>query len=1019
MNENRSSADATPRPGARTGQNVIFLLFLCSGVSGLIYEVVWTRLLTVVLGNTVFAVSAVLTVYMGGLALGSFCAGRIIDRRTDPLRVYALLEIAIGAFGFCSSLLLIQTGPAYVWLHRTLGEYPALLHVMRYVFSFVLLGLPTTLMGATLPVLSRFAVDRQSVVGLKVGTLYAINTLGAAAGCYAAGFILIGNVGIHLTILSASVLSIIVGLVAWSCDRRLSVAAPLPSAAPADGNGEETPRSALRWLILGAFALSGLTALSYEVIWTRILILFLSNTVYAFAAMLTTFLAGVGLGSLVFSSFVDRRKLLVLGLGLMEAAIGFYALLSIYVFGHAEALLAFGQNFPEWKGTGAGFTKALALMLVPTFLFGGTFPIAARICSSSFARIGARVGELYSWNTVGAIVGAAATGFVLMPLLGLQGSLLTMLCLNLLVGIALCGAEPGLTRKDRSLLVCCLVALTVLGMAKSPRDVFRYMQETWVPSEKLVYYREDPAGTVCVRQIGRERKMYVDGLDVAGTEPIYLGSSKFLGHVPMLIHRNPKRAFVLGFGAGGTSHAISTYPSVVRIDAAEICRSVTRAARLFPEVHHGVLSNPKLRLMVNDGRHFLLTTSHKYDVISVDLSLPASAGAASLYTREFYALCRQRLDDGGLIVQWLPPGMMSLRYLQVILRTAREVFPHVGLWSTRFHEHLMMVASGAAPAIDYELCARRMTHPGVRRDLAEIGIRDPDTFLSYFIAAGEAVAGLAAGGDRGLNTDDLPRLEYRLPFRPDFPPRLENFSALKSIRRSVVSLLVNLDEGQKERVLEAESSTRRAFDSVLAQDYCNWGSWLLDRGRHREGMAAYEKALLTAPHDASVLTEAAMTFEALGRADEALERYTQALALQPDNPDLNQVVGAGMERRGKLAEAAKYYSAALRLNANHVDSLTGLASILATSQDREHRDGPRAVELAERACGIIGRSNPRALDVLAASYAEAGRFAEAASTAQRALELLHGRSASRAARAVQERIELYRKGRPYRRPKAP
>jgi len=1006
----------TGNPGTRTGRNVIFLLFLCSGVSSLIYEVVWTRLLTLVLGNTVFAVSAVLTVFMGGLALGSFCAGRIIDRRTDPLRVYALLEIAIGLFGFCSSLLLIQTGPAYVWLHRSLGEYPVLLLGMRYVFSFLLLGIPTTLMGATLPVLSRFAADRQSVVGLKVGTLYALNTLGAAAGCYAAGFILIGNVGIQLTVFAASLLSIGVGVVAWLCDQRVGAADLEAPGLPAEEGEGEAPRSAYRWLILGAFAVSGLTALSYEVVWTRILILFLSNTVYAFAAMLTTFLTGIALGSLVFSTFVDRRKLLILGLGLIEVAIGFYALLSIYVFGHAESLRAFAQTLPEWKLTGASFAKAFALMFVPTFLFGGTFPMAARICSTDLRKIGARVGELYSWNTVGAVIGAAVTGFALMPFLGLQGSLLAILCLNLVAGVVLCGAEPGMTRKNRSLLMAVLVTWTVLGLAKSPRNVFRHLQEVWKPGEELIYYREDPAGTVCVRQVGKDRKLFVDGLDVAGTGPVYLGSSKFLGHVPLLLHRNPKTVFVLGFGAGGTSHAISTYPSVTRIDAVEICPSVTQAARLFPEVHHGVLSNPKLNLMVNDGRHFLLTTRQSYDVVSVDLSLPASAGSASLYTKEFYGLCRQRLNEGGLMAQWLSPGMIPLRHLQVILRTAREVFPYVGLWSTRFHDHLIMVAANGPPAIDYQLCERMMECPGVRRDLAEIGIEEPSTFLSYFIADGEAVAELAKGG-RGINTDDRPVIEYRLPIRPDFPPRLENFAALKCIRESIVPRLVNLDEGQEARVVEAERVTGRAFDSVLAKDYCNWGSWLFHRQRLGEGMAAYRKALLTAPEDAAILIEVAMTLDSLGRADEALELYIQALALQPDNPDLHQVVGAGMERRGRLEEAVKHYSAALRLNGSHLGSLKSLASILATSQDQEHRDGPRAVELAERACKLA--SDPESLDILAASYAEAGRFAEAVSTAQEAFELLRTRGEETLAREIRERIELYKKNIPFRGPSVP
>ena len=366
-------------------RNIVLLLFFCSGVSGLIYEVVWVRELTLILGNTVFAVSTVLTVFMGGLALGSFWAGRIIDRRKDPLRVYALLEMTIGILGFCLTSILNQTGPVYVWIHSSLGEYPLLLSITRYVFAFCLLAIPTTLMGATLPVLSKFVVDRESVVGVKVGKLYALNTFGAAVGCYLAGFVLIGNVGIRLTVCTASAISIAVGAVAWHCQRRVGAVVPTTSAELVGESEGGRARSPLRFLILGAFAISGLAALGYEVVWTRVLISYLGNSVYAFSTMLAAFLTGIGLGSLVLSSFVDRRKRLITGFGLIEVAIGFYVLLSIYMFGWcAEMLESLRHPFPTWQGTGLRFVKAFALMLVPTLSYGGCVPCSRTYIHNQF-----------------------------------------------------------------------------------------------------------------------------------------------------------------------------------------------------------------------------------------------------------------------------------------------------------------------------------------------------------------------------------------------------------------------------------------------------------------------------------------------------------------------------------------------------------------------------------------------------------------------------------------------------------
>ena len=806
-------------------RRVTFALFLCSGISSLIFEIVWVRLLTVILGNTVFAVSTVLTVFMGGMALGSFLAGRIIDRRNDPLRVYAILEIAIGVLGLLLTTLLNQSGSVYVWIHGALGGHPVLLYAARYLFAFCLLAVPTTLMGATLPVLSKFTVDRQSVVGVNIGRLYALNTFGAAFGTYLAGFWLIGGIGVRLTVGVAALVSVCVGFLAWHYQKRVAEIAgkdegSLPTPEPVDAGVAGLPAdgarpAAFRLLIPFAFMVSGFASLGYEVIWTRVLIFFLSNTVYAFSTMLTVYLIGIGFGSLVVSKFVDRWKHVVAGLGVIQLGIGLFVLGTVYVFGwFGRALAPLGDHYPMWQDTAIRFGKAFALLLVPTFLCGATFPVVGRIHTVNFHRIGRSIGELYTWNTIGSIAGSAVTGFVLMPALGLQTGLILLCCLNVGMGILLCAVEPGFSPVRRWVTVLVLVGIVGGGFVGMPRQVFRRMQEVTWSSGELVFYEEDPISTVSVRRRGSELSILMDNIDVAGTAPIYMDSHKSLGHLPMLLHPNPEKVFVLGFGAGGASYAISTYPEVVRIDAAELCGAVAEAAKLLPMVNHNVYADERFHMHINDGRHFLLTSEETYDVISVDLLLAGCAGAGSLYTREFYELCYERLSEDGVMVQWISPSHIPFPYTKMILRTACDVFPHASLWLARHHNHVILAVSKSPFQVDFKRLIERMGTPAVQRDLEEVHLGDPYSFLSYFVGADDALVPLLEEAGP-LNTDDHPLVEYGLPsFSPE--QLLGNLSGFAPIKTSILPILTGMEPYHVERMRKYEEASRLMLGSIIA-----------------------------------------------------------------------------------------------------------------------------------------------------------------------------------------------------------
>jgi spermidine synthase len=785
---------------------VIFLFFLFSGISGLIYEVVWTRLLTTILGNTIYAVSIVLSAFMAGLSIGSLIAGRHIDARKDPFRIYALLELCIGVTGFCLTLILNQTGPVYIWIHQALSGYGIFLSLGRYLFAFILLAVPTTIMGATLPVLSKFAVDRESRIGMTVGMLYTVNTFGAAAGCFAAGFLFIGSIGILQTVLIASVINIAIGTIAWFV-RNVRITEPInKQSQEPDESDNRKPTPLLGMIALVAFAVSGFAAMGYEITWTRMLITYMGNTVYAFSTMLASFLLGLALGSLFLSYFVNRLSKLFACFGILQIGIGAYIMVLLYFFGnHLQLLEPFISPCLGVSSMPGMFVKALVLMLAPTVLMGASFPVATRLYVTHVSMVARKVSVLYSWNTIACIIGSTVTGFLLIPSLGFEKSLMVMLILNIGAGAALLAAEPSLRYPIKAAVVAAIVVGTVVSTMFIPRSIIHSMHETiFHKKDTLIHYRETPYGIVEVLKNPSGRRLVQDDFDLAGTSMAYLSSQKPLGHLPMLLHPHPQSVFIIGFGAGGASYAASIYPEVKNI----------ATAPLFSDINHGVLSNPKVTLSINDGRHFLLTTPKRYDVISVDLLQPQAAGAGSLYTKEFYRLCFNRLNEKGIMVEWIHTDFIPKAYLRIILKTVRQVFPYVALWTSRGYGHFFLVVSKDPHfQVDYQSVVKKIRTPAVSRDLSAAALDDPAVFMSYFLADGAAIDSII-GSEKKINTDNLPLIEYKLPLNRN-PSWYDNAAGIILLKRSVLSLLRLSDSVESRRIVFHERTMMAVLLSKL------------------------------------------------------------------------------------------------------------------------------------------------------------------------------------------------------------
>ena len=1012
----------------RIWRRVVLAVCFLSGVSGLLYEVVWARMLHLLFGDTVLAVSTVLASFMAGLAMGSFWIGRYIDRRRRVLAVYAGLEAGIGLSALLLPVVLQALTPLYVWLHQSLSSSFWLFSLVRFLLAFCLLCVPTALMGATLPVLSRYLVQSSATLGWNVGALYAFNTGGAVLGCFTAGYALIGSVGLSRTVWIGAALNFAIALVAWLGQRWIEApgAREVPSSSPRD----TAPAVALyddRTVrrVLWSFALAGCAALSYEVIWTRALTFFVGNSTYAFSAMLTTFLCGLALGSALVARISDRSANVLALLGALQVGIGVYGILTIAILGRLfYGLDGWWEGFSNayWGAPlGLTFLKTFVVILPPTLCMGATFPLVSKIVAQGPDMVGRGVGRAYACNTLGAIVGAWVSGFVAIPLLGIHHSLALTALLSLGTGGVLL-ASSSTSRRRQGVLYAGALSCFIAVMVTTP--TFRFADIAGEPEKTVLHYDEDVAGVVKVATDIYDRKLLsINGWSVAGTGSPnpdvalvndYPEIQKMLAHLPMLLHPAPHTALVIGFGAGGTAWSMSRYAALRRLDIVEFVPGVIRAARFFPEVNHDVLTDPRVRVIIDDGRNYLLVTPETYDVLSVDTLDPKHAGNGNLYTREFYELSRRVLKPGGVFVQWLPYHQVDNASLKMIARTFQDVYPHATMWLNRFKGYTLLLGTLEPLQIDVARLDAHFRTPAVQRDLAEVHVGTPWQFLESFAMRSDTVRRYAVGSAR-LNTYDHPYVEfYGLSWRD---PVEENLAELAHFADDVTPLLAFADASPAEQQsIPGRVAVQRRIARYITRGYlANW------RRQLQDGTREYRKALKLDPHDDGIkfaLGVAAVhkrdALAALERRpddikslsklgyiawnerdyDEAIRRFRQVLALDAQQASAYVHLGVSYAAQENFAASIAAYRKAKDLRAD-------LAGVVGQSIDlverlrraREHPNDPavharlgelyasdrrfdRAIECFEKATALAPDS-PEGLFTLARYYEAEERDLEA------------------------------------------
>ncbi len=743
------------------------VLFFFSGLSALIYQVLWLRMLGWVFGVTVYAASAVWATFMGGLAVGSVVSGRLADRIRQPLKWFAAAEALIAVTALATPVILAGLQQAYVALYPHLPSSPVMLTVTRLCIGVLVLIVPTALMGATLPFVLKASIFQRGSLAAQVGVLYGSNAAGAIVGTVVSGLALIPQLGLQRTFWVAAACNVGVALAALALNRRLQQLGTTDADARASEamNHDDTarlPASTLR-TVLWVFALSGAISMAMEVVWFRVITMIVRPTVYSFAMMLATLLAGIAVGSYAIAPLLARRLSWLGVLAVLELVLAVLLVSSFrplqWLPNATEALGWMSILMPAYLIH--PLAASLLTILPAALVMGVAFPIGLRLWTvgGEPAQAATRVGVFYSLNVGGSILGSLLAGFVLLPWLGSRTTLIASAAVTLAAGLALVVVSGW---RFRQRMAMATVAVVVFGVAAltmpDPYDEFiaqRY------PQMEAVWKEEGTEATVGVHEFGtperRIRMMTINGNHQAGTDGPTTIIHRRIGHLPMLVHPDARRALVIGMGGGATPGAVSIHDGV-DVDVVELAEGVVHAAPWFDSINYGIATRPNVKIRVDDGRNFLLLTRERYDVITADVIQPVFAGAGNIYSREYFELVRKVLKDDGLVMQWIPGTEAEFK---LIGRTFLSVFPHTTAWA----EGNLFIGSPQPLRLSRENFDGRAFYAGRRQAMADTGIESFDALLKTFVAGPEQLR--AYLGDGPLLTDDRPMAEYFLSLPRD------------------------------------------------------------------------------------------------------------------------------------------------------------------------------------------------------------------------------------------------------------
>ncbi len=967
-----SSNGGTPAISRQRGINLLMLIYFTSGICSLIDEVVWIRLLKLTLGNTVYASSIVVSTFMGGLALGAFIMGRYSDRVIKRLRLYALLETIITISVLSLPWGLKIADKFYVWFYRAYDPTHRELLIIQVIISGLILIVPSMLMGSTLPLLGRFVTSLEKETGRLVGRLYAFNTLGAATGCFLAGFVLIRAFGVMNTLYVAAFLNLFVAFSGWLLSRL--------SGLEVQQHDKEAPSTQLeavatkavdsRMFVLAvAFFLSGAISIGYELLWMRSVVHLFSGYTYVFSSVLTVYLLGNVIGAGIGSGLAKQLKCPAAGFAITLSLLGLCGIfyLPFLIVWTSKVMPGIDREI-ELTGRLIPFSAYMIkplvystfLFIVPAIIMGTGFPIALQAWANRVHKVGWSTGTAYGTNTIGAVIGGIVTGFILIPLLGTQFSM-SILGLG---GVWIAGFIWLLfTHNSRAVgrfgFLATAGLLTVIAL-RMPPDLFDAVvtSNPRLPKQlELLAVEEGVSTTVSLHRDPQEDTLYLctSGQRVAGDTYFWRSDQKMLGHFGVLLNSKAKKVLSVGFGSGESTACMALH-KLERAACVEIAPEVVSlSSRFFKHINLGDKLNDEIDMIYMDAKNYIHLTDDKYDAIVNDSIHPKHfAENSSLYAKEYFEDAKKRLNKNGLFISWIPThNVEPISVLNSIIGTMMEVFPHVTIWymTPDPAQYFLVVGSEHRQYFSPKHMDTELSKDKVGDSLSEINTNNSKDIMSCYIGDENDLRRFIKSFS--VNSDFRPFIEFTTANRPAGNSVFGRF--ISSVRNNSVYEHIDFkgfskEEKKKwlsdyERVHNAStcllmSNSTRNFQDKLK--YCMEGlavspenPALLDlrKRTEKEMFYAYSKLLLSGskeealqhieniqkihPKSAVSWMIKSCCMQAMGKMQKGLEAATTAVRLAPHNADAHFLLGSMMFSAGQLEDAITEYREALQLSEGH------------------------------------------------------------------------------------------------------
>jgi spermidine synthase len=1017
---------------------LVLCCFFFSGLAGLIYQILWLRMIDKVIGSAPFAVATVLSVFMGGLALGSWLAGKYIDRigsKGNLLSLYGLAEIAIGIYGLLLPVIILALKPVYVCAYNSMVLHAWFYRLFTFSGCTLILLIPTTLMGITLPVLCRFYVENLGHIGARTGRLYGINTIGAAVGAVLCGFLFIAKFGVWGTLGIAVGINFLVGFlcIVLAKNRGAMLTVPTVESKPpatADFNESPSVQNGEIVLALWIFGVSGFCAMAYEVFWTRLLGLTIGPTTYSFSLVVATFIVGLAIGNILFGRLADRVKGTFRLLVATQVCVACLALVVSQFLGNSQFF--FSKLIYGFQGDFGGkiFAQSIILFFVligPTIFLGAAFPLVNKLYARSLPHIGRSIGVAYAVNTVGAILGSFVAGFILIPFLGKENGLRITACLQVAVcAVSIVYIIANTGKKPRAaVLGAVIVALSLLLLISFPSwnhkalsrgwyyrfdSIKQYFSNTswgdaiWKGSSRIagqmadydvVFYGDGIGGFTTVLKrvnpIGSLNYYLINSGKIDASSHSDRLTQALSAHVPLLFHPDPKKVMVLGLASGMTAGEALLYP-IERLDILEINDQVIKAAEIFAPYNNNCLANPKTRMLVQDGRNHLELTSETYDVIISEPSNPWMAGLANLFTLDYFRTAKKRLSENGIFVQWTNAYDMDWENFSMIGRTFAEVFPESLLIRTIGSSDFLLIGFSGKKDLSLETAAKNMRYAAQSENIT---LRDPKVLFELIVSENLETF----FGQGPLHTDNWPRLEFAAPKTIGQTSRIladkiANDGLITEATRKKMSPDGDIDASmdylelmtagsdppfRSIDMMNATGAQQKRFQDVLVA-YCsdeyvtNYNVFPnSDCQKECAGVqiAEIQKHLVENPEDSLGYYRLALGLGVLGDSDGEIAAFRKAISLNPEFFSAYISLGEALLSKKQYDEAIIQLSEALRIDPSSAEAANNLGTVYMVQGDTS-----RAISFFTKAYKI-DPDHTEAYNNLGCLYADQGNTSQA------------------------------------------